>query len=729
MTEDEYTQDDIDAQLIGNDQPDELDIEIARENAKEAAAKRRAAASQGQATQAGQAAQTAAAGGTQSAPIIGAVPGSKAKPPTGSIPSTRFASEYKSTFSCEAAIHDPQLLPLLAHVNCSYLSTYANSPTLTDLKQHVQSLIVLIKGLTITTNSAYIDNANLGPMMEDAVSFHDGETYDFLNDLNNHYDGPETKQLQTHHGMPLNAALNTVEIAQRRGQTSNVLPVPANEYLRNICPMLDAWPAAPNQVSLPYAKHESLIKHANEILELLDHEYSAKGGLLSILPPKEQEEDRKQAETTILGQLILHMQRLVIRCHDLERLYANATDAMASEAVIPAQTLSRLGPDGRKGRELVYPQDRFVLVNCGEDVYSFLSNAFDRKDIQDEEIMRLNLRNGATGEALWRQKEGREYSRGITALDVVTRYYRIRGDEKAGQANKTIFIIPAHAEHPGVKVTREMEQQPTVVAVVKPQWPERQSIMEMKNRSDLKDFKILQQGMDKLMQKEAICKSGQEYLLHQLQIKEGTVFALKEKLDAQDIALNRPEAEAKAALLSKFYTEALKKKEEAEIIAAKIEADKEAAKATKTEADDILANLHAQQKHWDKELTAMRAQEKADRDQRVQKLRAADEESARVATELEAKLQGYWQKQIQNTQVLIEHLKAKNIDAGNDVPSQNIVDKGEKTGANAFNSLLGGGSTFLQPGHTHPEDHDEETSGFMHEESDQSMGDYDCCTH
>ena len=216
-------------------------------------------------------------------PKIGAVPADK-RITTGSVPRTRFADEYKSTLTCEAAIHDPELLPLLAHVNCSYLSSYGNSPTLTELKQHAQSLIVLIKALTVSTNSAFMDNKNLGDWLKDAESFHDGETYDFLNDLNVHYNGPKNPHLQTHHALPLNAALNTIEIAhliptqtacvcaasknaplpmtgkpkqQQRGQPHGAIA--GYEVIREICPMRDAWqtpykvPA--NQVSLPYAKH------------------------------------------------------------------------------------------------------------------------------------------------------------------------------------------------------------------------------------------------------------------------------------------------------------------------------------------------------------------------------------------------------------------------------------------------------------------------------------------
>ncbi|PMD13606.1 hypothetical protein NA56DRAFT_637442 [Hyaloscypha hepaticicola] len=646
-------------------------------------------------------------------PKIGAVPVDK-RITTGSIPRTHFADEYKSTLTCEAAIHDPELLPLLAHVNCSYLSSYGNSPTLTELKQHAQSLIVLIKALTVSSNSAFIDNKNLGDWLKGAESFHDGETYDFLNDLNVHYNGPKNPHLQTHHALPLNAALNTVEIAHLiPTQTACIL-------IREICPMRDAWQTpykvSANQVSLPYAKHQALIAHANEILELLDHEYSAKGGVLSILPPKEQEVDRKKAETTLLGQLILHMQRLVIRCHDLERLYANATDAMASEAVIPPQTLSALGPDGRKGRELVYPQDRFVLVNAGEDVFSFLSKEFDKKDIADEEVMRLNLRHGVSGEALWRKNGGKEYSRGITAIDVVTRYYRIRGSEKDGQAIKTIFVIPAHAKHPGVKVTREMEKQPTVVSVVKPAWPERQSILEMKHRADLEEAKKLRDVAFKLQRLEEQAQNDRHVYDYERKVKTGEIFSLRRKVEILETVLKKPEAEAKSKLYSDVVSQASAKLEEAKKLEARVEADKEAAKAAKQEAEAIRQHLYDSRTQWNRELAAMRAKEKAESDERLARLKRADEESARVARELEEKLKATWQKQIQETQVIVEYLKSQKIDVGNAMQPQEFADLGYRNGASIFADALSSGGRQLGI----DEDLMEETGGFYHE-SDESM--------
>lgn len=698
---------------------------------------------------------------TQGVPKMGNVPTPKYT--SGSIPRTRFADEYRSTLTLEAKAHATAVLPLLTHVNCSYLSSYGIAPTLTELKQHAQSIIVLIKNLTVSTNAAFIDNRNLQGKMNDAASFHDGETYDFLNDLTKHYDGPTTPELLTHHSMPLNAALNTVEIAQvipvqtacacaaskqapmpitgltplagHNNPNATTRGIPAHEILRDICPLHSSFYTPINGPSLPYAQHQALISHANEVLELLDHEYSAKGGLLSILPPKEQVEDRKLAETTLLGQLILYMQRLVQRVHDLERLYANATDALASEAVVPSQALSRLGPDGRKGRELVYPQDRFVLVNAGEDLFNFLSYEFDKKDITDELVMKNNKKFGTTGEAVWQERGGREFSRGITAIDVVTRYYRIRGNEKEGRGIKTIFIIPAHAEHPGVAVTREMEKQPTVVSVVKPVWPERQSIWEMKNRSDLQDLKILQRENQRLKDEKEIDDNKNTLATLELELKRAKIRKLQSDVEDRDIALKKPENAAKDELFKKHVTVANKKEEDADKIRRQNEADREATKAARAESETLRNQLRDQAREYEKNLAALRKQDAAERAARTQQLREADERAATVAAELEQKLKAVWQKQIKETQVIIEFLKAKKVDVGNATVPTEIEKLGNKNGEQAFNNALSesatgfGSQTWLYPpNNTDPDAMSEAASGFSYEgESgdDQSM--YDCC--
>jgi hypothetical protein len=457
---------------------------------------------------------THASGGS----LLGNVPPRRS--PQEFIPATPFAPIYRSIFtvglSSENSKITDQIMASLSHVNCSYLSSPDLAPTLLQLKQHAQALVILIKNLTISTLPAVIDNKNAE--VQGANAFNDGETYDFLNDLNHAYKGPVNEAFKRHHNMPLTTLMNVL-------QQTTLNDHQGGATVRDICPLHRAHKMPANGPSLPYATHQALISHANEVLELLDHEYSAKGGLLSILPPKEQNDDRAKAETTLLGQLILYMQRLVQRLHDVERLYANSMDALAGEAVVPHQALSRLGPDGRKGRELVYPQDRFVLVNAGEDLWQFLNSEFEKKEKVDAAVDDNYRLIGVTGEAIWEQRGGKEFARGITALDITTRYYRLRKDTL-----KTIFVIPAHAEHPGTKVTREMEKQPTVVSVVKPIWPERASLWEMKNRADLAELKTARRDIQ--VAQETVERQSREVAALKLdnELKAGEVRHLRSQL-------------------------------------------------------------------------------------------------------------------------------------------------------------------------------------------------------
>jgi hypothetical protein len=434
-------------------------------------------------------------------------------PPTGEkkstlpLPGTLFAGPYRSTFALKVAETTPEVLNCLEHVNCSYLSTKGLPPTLLQLKQHAQSLTVLIKNMTVSTMAAVIDNRNIPG--EGAKEFHENESYDWLNDLTEPY-----KNGDRHHQMPLTSLLNTVDP-----------PTFTNKPYTDICPMHRADVRTPrNGISLPYATHQSLIEHANEVLELLDHEYSAKGGLLSILPSQDQKEDRAKAETTLLGQLILYTRRLVQRVHDLEREYANSLDIIAGEAAVPLQALSQLGPHGRQPRELVYPQDRFVLVNAGDDVWQFLRNEFERKEAADEEADFKHYDRGITGEALWRKDGDQEFARGITALDITTRYYRLRNDPL-----ETVFVIPAYQKHPGTKVTREMERQPTVVSVVKPVWPERASMWEMRHRDDMEELKRLRSEHFQLQMDADNAKETAKGVFQDQQLKAQELRELKAK--------------------------------------------------------------------------------------------------------------------------------------------------------------------------------------------------------
>jgi hypothetical protein len=407
------------------------------------------------------------------------------RPPPGrrkaTIAKTPFAPEYRSIFTMQVmgapedapTVGDANVMKCLAKVNCSYLSSRGRAPTLLELKQHAQSLTVLIQQMTLSTKEGIINNQNFDGSIARDAAFLQNESFDWLNNLNTPYHTNDR-----HHGMPLTTLMNTIEPdvrQERECDSRNICPL-------YICPPLRTGQALPSKyLSQPYATHMALIQHANDALEYLDHEYSAKGGLLSIVPTtKENPEARKQAESTVLGQLILYSQRLVERLHDMERQLSDALDVLKGEAKAPHQILSRLGPDGRKPRDVVYPQDRFVLVNAGEDVWNYLQEEFKQKEASDVRMDEYHHSLGVMGERLWEKNGGVEFAKGRTAIDITTRYYRLRNDPL-----QTVFVIPAYQKHPGTAATRKMMKEPTVVSVVKPLWPERVTMWEQKHRKEL----------------------------------------------------------------------------------------------------------------------------------------------------------------------------------------------------------------------------------------------------
>jgi hypothetical protein len=194
---------------------------------------------------------------------------------------TPFASPYKSVFTTNPPMERP-VRDVLKHANCSYLSSNIRAPILLELKRHAQSLAVLIRELTVSTLPAMVDNAQSGRRPFSANS-----SFDWLNNLNIPYTTDEN-----HHLQPLHSILNTVEQSLLTGEE------------RNRCPLHQMVDENPLGQVHPLARHGPLIQHANEILERLDHEYSARGGLLSIYPTEIKKCDREKANKTVLGQMI-----------------------------------------------------------------------------------------------------------------------------------------------------------------------------------------------------------------------------------------------------------------------------------------------------------------------------------------------------------------------------------------------------------------------------------------
>ncbi|KAM0328169.1 hypothetical protein ACHAQA_005576 [Verticillium albo-atrum] len=385
--------------------------------------------------------------------------------PMGSIPRTPYATAYESRYTRLFGPDDR----LFAHLNCGYLSTPGRAPTLLALKQHAQSLAILIRNISVNTAFGEVDNENTGHGHK-TRKFRENEAFDWLNDLSHPYANTDEW-----HQKPLTELMNQVK-GEQSGQAQHHCPLATHENLGQ---------AKEGARPRPYANHHALTMHANECLEMLDHEYSATGGLMSLLPTDAaaDSEAMKAARNTLLGQWLVFNQHLVGRMHELEIAYGNTLDAMRGEAVIPMQTLSMMAPSGTAssaagsyGREIAYPQDKWVLCNAGDDVFEYVHKVLDRQEALIEPRERAWREHGVTGERMWREHRGGDlFDAGLVVWDVKTRYIRLRGKTRS-----PIFVIPAHGEHPGVSDTRLLEAQPGLVSVVTPTWPTRVSDWETK---------------------------------------------------------------------------------------------------------------------------------------------------------------------------------------------------------------------------------------------------------
>ncbi|KAK4163184.1 hypothetical protein QBC43DRAFT_345338 [Cladorrhinum sp. PSN259] len=415
----------------------------------------------------------------------------------GYIKGTDFSLPYYSSWSRR---HDQRVQRnVLRCLNCSYLSTHGVAPTLLALKQHAQSLCILIHALSPTTQLGEIADGdpdkvtpkrrrnNQADSDGTAAAAADGtagspdaagteentghgdpltfkyemnDAFDFLTDLTKPYSNDDLS-----HHKPLTGLLNEIR-ARDEAHGGNVYH----------CPLSETKPRERQAPQKPYANHHNLIMHANECLERLDHEFSSTGGLLSILPTDtsyyEGNEQLAAARQSLLGQWLLYTQHLVARMHDLERNYANALDALAGEAMIPLQ--ARSGIQGSAGRPIIFPQDRYVLVNSGDDVFDHIHRVLDKQEATMRAKEEIWANNGVMGAHIYKtERGGITFQRGLVAADITTRYYRL-----AGQGRNTIFVVPAWNSHPGVEQTKLVEGQPTIVASIQPTLPRRVTELE-----------------------------------------------------------------------------------------------------------------------------------------------------------------------------------------------------------------------------------------------------------
>lgn len=385
-----------------------------------------------------------------------------------SIDGNHYATAYTSRWINQSCNSDE--LNVMQHMNCSYLSS-GRPATLLALKQHAQSLTNLILKLSLSSSSAAV--AEIGRNGLEGWGFRQNEAFDWLDNLQKPYENED----ELHH-VPLHSISNCIEKdSEDKGPQHH-------------CPLTEVEDSGPwsqkGDTRRSYGTHHNLVMHANECLEILDHEYSSTGGLISILPTNMEHDtvELTSARNSLLGQWLLHSQHLVGRMHELEINYANALDVVEGEAMVPLQATRRAGPDGiSQGRQIAYPQDRYVLVNAGDDVTSYLHRQLDRAEAQVDQKERIWKNAGVSGERVWHEKRGGKwYARGIVPVDLLTRFYRVAGKGHASP----IFVMPAIEQHPGVAATRRIEQHPTVVSIATPTWPKRVSDWERKFKERLK---------------------------------------------------------------------------------------------------------------------------------------------------------------------------------------------------------------------------------------------------
>lgn len=394
----------------------------------------------------------------------------------GYIRATHWSKPYYS-----ALIHNnPQLAyHLLEHVNCTYLSTPGRAPTLLALKQHAQSLAVLISLLAPAEFGGTLPSSIKGKTNGDGP-FTAEQAFDWLNDLEVHYNTEDSA-----HKKPLHALANLINSNSDTEGPKWHCPLETAE--------VELAEKHPFQQYRPYETHLTLLMHANEILERLDHEYSAMGGILGIIPLDSDEVDEqpalKKAKTTLVGQWILYTQHLVARMHELEIAYGNSLDLLKNEAIVPMQHISIHGPDGRLGREIVFPQDRWILANAGEDVFTFIHQMLDRaeahQDAQDDVFARQNV----LGDAAFSSNEDLKY-RGIVKADLSTRFYRLRGS-----GHGPLFVLPAFGDRANTQNTRDMEKRPTIIAI--PQANSKETVNSWESKHKDVDAQLLKLTIDK----------------------------------------------------------------------------------------------------------------------------------------------------------------------------------------------------------------------------------------
>ena len=236
----------------------------------------------------------------------------------------------------------------------------------------------------------------------------------------------------------------------------------------------------------------TLMAHANENLEILDHYFSPQGGLLALLPPDDG--NGKQSERGIFGQWLRYTQALVDRVAELEREVALMREILGSEHMMPNVRGKRTAGDVR-AKEIVFPQDRYVLAGLNDALWERLHKDLDiaaemnaAKDRRAHE--RLRPRGRCCEDLIGKPRCMDDELNTVSWVEVTSRVFRVRGQE-------TVFIIPAWNIHPGAGAVKAIENEPLVQTVAR--GTNQQAQVTAKERSDQRrEIEALKKEIDDL---------------------------------------------------------------------------------------------------------------------------------------------------------------------------------------------------------------------------------------
>ena len=160
----------------------------------------------------------------------------------------------------------------------------------------------------------------------------------------------------------------------------------------------------------------------------------------------------------------------------------------------------------------------------------------------------------------------------------------------------------------------------------------------MRHRSDLEDVKILKRDSEGMKIEKEMDENAKTFLKYEVDIKKGENWRLKEKIEALETALHKPENEARAKLFADYVAKANSDIEKVNKVKAENEADREATKAARIEAEAARDELRREMAEFEKEKIRNQEMHKSQTEKINQRLKITHARTARSAVELEMRL-------------------------------------------------------------------------------------------